>query len=245
MMKNPKKRHLKKALKELTKRTAATVQLLPTNHFKTASRLGMLPTLTSTTPLTSQEAYDVLYAGYDAEFNSTMGKTLPLGEGHFGVNPPSTPEERAERFRRSMPEGYNKQEDARGHEAALRRPNPIEGETQVLPEGAVLTTEYGTRPNPLREHWEKYGDQSDLRPVPDVNVDALLDKSANPELMQRIVERMSQDILPLGLSDPGRAKDRDFTKLAVKATPEQVAEMGKDMKLIFKDGKVVDPEEDK
>lgn len=37
-------------------------------------------------------------------------------------------------------------------------PAPIEGEAQVLPEGAVLTTEYGTRPNPLREHWEKHGD---------------------------------------------------------------------------------------
>jgi hypothetical protein len=235
MMKKPKPRHLKKeiakqvraiqiqmgltprqmramtALKEmrdnqrLQQLADTAVHLDPMNFGKTASRLSMLPVsqarqemfeqhdvqnrkllniygkdgdykpfpdLTSQTPLTSEEAYDVLYGGIDAELGSTVDKSaLPLG-----------------------------------------------------------------RPNPLREHWEKYGDQ-DTRVIPgQVNVDALLDQGANPELRQHVARLMATTNLPFGLSDPGRAEDRDFTKLAVKATPEQIAEMGKDMKLVFKDG---------
>lgn len=176
-MKNPKKRHLKKALKELTKLTAASVQLLPVDRDNIASRLGMLPNLTSTTPLSSQEAYDLLWGGIDAELSQGMGKTL------FGMNPPSTPEERAERFRRSMPEGYNKHEDARGHDQYMR---------------------------------------DSVRGMSDEVLLDMIDSS------------------PIGLSDPGRAKDRDFTKLAVKATPEEMAELTKDLKLVFQDGKMVD-----
>lgn len=92
-MKNPKKRHIKKMIAQGVKKLAAVrkaqrlqqlvdtaVHLDPMNHCKTASRLGMLPTLTSQTPLTSQEAYDVLYGAFDAEFASTMDKAvLPLG----------------------------------------------------------------------------------------------------------------------------------------------------------------------
>ncbi|MNG01958.1 hypothetical protein D3C84_849600 [compost metagenome] len=50
-----------------------------------------------------------------------------------------------------------------------------------------------SRPNPLREHWERFGDQSDLRPVPDVNVDELLDKGADPELRQHLAGLLKFD----------------------------------------------------
>ena len=48
------------------------------------------------------------------------------------------------------------------------------------------------RPNPIRQHWERFGDQSDLRPVPD-NVDELLDKGSNPELRQHLAGILKLD----------------------------------------------------
>jgi hypothetical protein len=180
MMKNPKKRHIKKALKELTKLTAATVQLLPMDHFKTASgRLSMrLPNLTSTTPLTSQEAYDVLWGGIDAELASGMDRAaLPLGlsdpsrakdRDHTKLAIKATPEQVAEM----------------GEDLTL-----------IFKDGVAIdrtTHPVVTRPNPIRQHWERFGDQSDLRPVPG-NVDELLDKGANPELRQHLTELLKFD----------------------------------------------------
>lgn len=97
---------------------------------------------------------------------------LPLGQVHFGVNPQSTPEERAERFRRSMPEGYSKHEDAREHEAALRRPNP------------------------LREHWERFGDPYEGR-IPAKDIDhTLLAIKPTPE-MKAELERIKDQLKPI------------------------------------------------
>lgn len=60
--------------------------------------------------------------------------------------------------------------------------------------------------------------------------------------LEMFEKHQEQTDRPLGLTDPGRAKDRDFSKLAFKATPEHLAahdELGKDLKLIFKDGVAV------
>lgn len=226
-MKKPKPRHIKKEIAKQVRAIQIQMGLTPRqmramtaltdmNHCLTAGRLSMaFPHLGSGLPVS--QARQEMFAAHDAQNRALLSsprlkpvRNLGEVEGSGILPPEMDPEVLRDILDASVPANL----------------------ANVIDRTTHLVT---PRSNPLRELWEKHGDQSDLRPIPgNVNVDALLDRSANPELRQHIAGLLSEQ--PLGLTDPGRAKDRDFTKLAVKATPEQIAEMGKDMKLIFKDG---------
>ena len=105
------------------------------------------------------------------------------------------------RERQSMPPGYNKHEDERGHNEAL----------------GLFTR---TRPNPLREHWEKHGDPYEGRLPPYTNTEVLkeiLDQNHDPELAAKVKQRMME-----GLGDLEDTSDAGLPP--VNPTPEEIAD---------------------
>lgn len=141
--------------------------------------------------------------------------------------------------------------------AALAELRPSKGVTcRVIPDDYESTLSAFPVSQARQEMFERHGalnrealSSPRLKPVRnlgEVEGSGILPPEMDPEVLRDILDASVPANLaniidrdthhPLGLSDPGRAKDRDFTKLAVKATPEQLGELGKDMKLIFKDG---------
>ncbi|MNZ49256.1 hypothetical protein D3C78_670180 [compost metagenome] len=105
------------------------------------------------------------------------------------------------RERQSMQPGYNKHEDERGHNEAL----------------GLFTR---TRPNPLREHWEKHGDPYEGRLPPYTNAEVLkeiLDQNHDPELAAKVKQRMME-----GLGDLEDTSDAGLPP--VNPTPEEIAD---------------------
>jgi hypothetical protein len=81
-----------------------------------------------------------------AESRSAAKSLLPKPDLTAGEVGDASAELAKIRERQAMPPGYNKHEDERGHNEAL----------------GLFTR---TRPNPLREHWEKHGDLEDTSDV--------------------------------------------------------------------------------
>ena len=103
--------------------------------------------------------------------------------------------------RSEMSSGYNKHEDERGHNEAL----------------GLFTR---TRPNPLREHWEKHGDPYEGRLPPYTNAEVLkeiLDQNHDPELAAKVKQRMME-----GLGDLEDTSDAGLPP--VNPTPEEIAD---------------------
>jgi len=105
-----------------------------------------------------------------------------------------------------------------------------------VPIGAVLTNEYGTRPNPIREHWEKHGDPYDGR-IPHIQQFVDITKQTSqpnrsPWGRVPVIDHTSEGFLSL-VDDRGnpvsKEEQLEYEQAILKAqeeelTPEEIAD---------------------